>query len=79
MTLIQLKNVLRMSQVTISEGSNSVSSNNSVAPPLVSRGGRFTGRYHISCNGDGRSVLPGKTIFRQQYNNRQVNFNVFCF
>lgn len=62
-----------MSQVTVSDGSNSVSSNNSIDHPIINRGGRFTGRYHIGSNGDTRGFFTNKTVFRQQYhNNRQV-------
>lgn len=59
--------------MTISDGSNSVSSNNSIEPPLANRGGRFNARYHIGNSGDARGLFAGKTVFRQQYHtNRQV-------
>lgn len=65
-----------MSQMTISEGSNSVSSNNSIGASLPNRGGRYDGRNYFDSNGEEHSLPQGKSIYNSQYNNRQVFFQI---
>lgn len=58
--------------MAISEGSNSVSSNNSIGASLSNRGNRYEGRNHFDYNREEHILSQGKSIYNSQYNNRQV-------
>lgn len=57
--------------MAISEGSNSISSNNSIGAPVPNRG-RYGGRNYLGSNGEGQGLPQGKSLYNSHYNGRQV-------